>query len=286
MSTRRSRSRVRVLLSPKPGIIQEKIQICKRFHLSTLDLSHLHLTVLPPDLGEVLADMPLCTSLNISFNRIEHLPEGLLSSSHIKYFNCSRNKLKELKCYFPTNLIEIICNKNNLIALPESLPSSLKILDASENQLESLPHHLPRSLQSLNVGKNQLTALPNHPLPEKLLILKCYNNLISELSLLPPNLKFLDFDNNRVPVLSELPPRGLLKVSCSLNPIRMIKLSYRDINLVCNDKDLEILFREQAATIISRFYKKQKIRRKTRTIGFCYNKLRFPYDLANLISTF
>jgi len=159
-----------------------------------LNLKRLHLNVI--------------TRIDLSENKLEHVPFALFQIESLKYLKLTSNKLTKLPVnrllnknlddvnnklvkfersygqqtalnlsWNCNNLEEIELDKNQLIELPQQLfqIKSLKHLNASFNNIEFLPIEiwLAPSLIELNVAFNQITHLP--------LISKCIkDNLIKQ----------------------------------------------------------------------------------------------------------
>jgi hypothetical protein len=106
----------------------------------SLNLTHLGLTSLPPELAEFTG----LTSLDLGFNLLSSLPEGL-------------GRLIDLE--------ELRLDHNDLTALPEGIGqlSKLRTLIVDHNQLSELPEQIGRlsRLKILRVEDNRLTALPD-----------------------------------------------------------------------------------------------------------------------------
>lgn len=159
-------------MPPEAQVAYEKAQFiiarCMETQGTTLDLSRLSLTAVPPELGQLTA----LTSLSLSDNHLAALPP----------------ELGQLKA-----LTHLYLTYNQLTALPPELGqlTALKVLDLNNNQLTALPPELGqlRALEVLKLGGNQLTILP----PElgnvrELTELRLGGN---QLSALPPELGLL-----------------------------------------------------------------------------------------------
>lgn len=104
------------------------------------------------------------TSIDLSNQQLEEVPEWLLRYTELKQLNLSHNRLTGLPRWLEEfdKLEELKLNANQLPALPPITIASLTQLDLSYNQLETLPKQwtgLPH-LVWLNVGYNQLKHLP------------------------------------------------------------------------------------------------------------------------------
>ena len=74
------------------------------------------------------------TELNISFEKLNELPDDLHLYTNLQELDCRNNHLTQLD-NLPQSLIELDCSYNKLIQL-DNLPQSLKELDCNENPLE------------------------------------------------------------------------------------------------------------------------------------------------------
>ncbi|KFP34133.1 Malignant fibrous histiocytoma-amplified sequence 1, partial [Colius striatus] len=135
--------------------------------LRKLSLSHNELGADGPGLSPCLAELGCLEELDLSFNRLRHLPEGLGRLRHLRALDIDHNLLPS----FPTPLLELAaleeldCSGNrHLGALPEGIAAlhHLKILWLSGTGLAALPEGLCQlsALESLMLDGNRLEALP------------------------------------------------------------------------------------------------------------------------------
>uniref|UniRef100_G1QJY7 Leucine-rich repeat serine/threonine-protein kinase 1 n=1 Tax=Nomascus leucogenys TaxID=61853 RepID=G1QJY7_NOMLE len=170
-------------------------------NLRKLNLSDNHLGELP---GVQSSDEIICSRLleiDISSNKLSHLPPGFLHLSKLQKLTASKNCLEKL---FEEE------NASNWIGLRK-----LQELDISDNKLTELPAlflHSFKSLNSLNVSRNNLKVFPDPwACP-----LKCCKASRNALECLPDkmavfwknHLKDVDFSEN---ALKEV-PLGLLRL--------------------------------------------------------------------------
>ncbi|XP_012588205.1 PREDICTED: leucine-rich repeat serine/threonine-protein kinase 1 isoform X2 [Condylura cristata] len=174
-------------------------------NLRKLNLSDNHLGELP---GVQSSDEIICSRLleiDISSNKLSHLPPGLLHLSKLQKLAASKNYLEKL---FEEE------SATNWIGLRK-----LQELDISDNKLTELPTlflHSFKSLSSLNVSRNHLKMFPDAwACP-----LKCYKASQNALESLPDkmavfwknHLKDVDFSEN---ALKEV-PLGLFQLDALL----------------------------------------------------------------------
>lgn len=170
-------------------------------NLRRLDLSDNHLGELP---GVQSADEIICSRLlevDLSSNRLVHLPPGLLHLSKLQKLTASKNYLEKL---FEED------SATNWIGLRK-----LQELDVSDNRLAELPAtflHAFKSLHCLNVSRNRLAVFPDAwACP-----LKCCKASHNALTSLPDrmavfwrsHLRDVDFSEN---ALRDVPP-GLFQL--------------------------------------------------------------------------
>jgi len=162
--------------------------------------------------GEKFWEIVPLQKLDLSYNRVRTIPEGLVLLSELTTFKArdnqihvlpgevlqgwrllrsldiSQNRVEALEDRIGelSELIELLAFQNKLTKIPESISSlvHLKHLDLSVNHLsaEALPNIVLPSLVLLNVAQNNLTALP--PLLSEwisLEVLECRSNKISRL---------------------------------------------------------------------------------------------------------
>ncbi|NXJ52077.1 MFHA1 protein, partial [Spizaetus tyrannus] len=205
--------------------------------LRKLSLSHNELGAEGPGLPPRLAELGRLEELDLSFNRLRRLPEGLGRLRHLRALDVDHNLLPS----FPAPLLELAaleeldCSGNrHLGALPEGIAAlhRLKILWLSGTGLAALPEGLCQlsALESLMLDGNRLQALPaGFGSLQRLKMLNLSSNLLGEfpaailaltsleelylsrnqLTLLPPHLcqlrqlRTLWLDNNRIRYLPD-----------------------------------------------------------------------------------
>lgn len=156
--------------------------------LRKLSLSHNELGADGPGLPPRLAELGCLEELDLSFNRLRRLPEGLGRLRHLRTLDVDHNLLPS----FPAPLLELAaleeldCSGNrHLRALPEGIAAlrRLKILWLSGTGLASLPEGLCQlnALESLMLDGNQLQVLPaDFGRLQRLKMLNLSSNLLGE----------------------------------------------------------------------------------------------------------
>jgi len=123
----------------------------------------------------------------------------------------------------------------------DSYPNNIEIIDLNYKNLKEFPD-LSRftNLKELYIKKNNLIRIPK--LPDTLKIFDCsWNNTITYIHSIPPNLYSLNCHGNNISQLPELPSSlTYLNISCNNFSI-LPKLPNHLINLFCTNNKLTIL---------------------------------------------
>lgn len=192
-------------------------------NIKLINLSHNNLNFFP-----VLCDENKLENLDMSFNKLDSIPEKiekypnlkhlLLSNNNINYIHKSIKNLDKLE-YLDiqsnminysineilsfSNLIEFNCNNNKITELDCSQLINLKQLYCSNNELNELIVDKLTNLEILNCNKNKLEKLQ---LSKNLRELKCNNNKLTYLDLSNmSNLKlFWCIENNNLEKINGL----------------------------------------------------------------------------------
>ncbi|XP_068388214.1 malignant fibrous histiocytoma-amplified sequence 1 isoform X2 [Eschrichtius robustus] len=151
--------------------------------LRKLNLSHNQLPALPAQLGALIH----LEELDVSFNRLAHLPDSLSCLSRLRAVDVDHNQLTA----FPWQLLQLAAleeldvSSNRLRGLPEDISAlrALKILWLSGTELGTLPSGFCElaSLESLMLDNNGLQALPaQFSRLQRLKMLNLSSNLLQE----------------------------------------------------------------------------------------------------------
>ncbi|XP_028300354.1 PH domain leucine-rich repeat-containing protein phosphatase 1-like [Gouania willdenowi] len=113
------------------------------------------------------------TVLDLSWNKLDRVPDWLCDCSRLEVLDINHNCVSELpvRLLSSVGLRKLLVGWNNMCRLPERLErSQLEILDLQHNLLMELPHNLfikAQSLRYLNASANKLEGLPAASLSEE-----------------------------------------------------------------------------------------------------------------------
>ncbi len=105
-------------------------------------------------------------NLDLSFNRLQSLPEEISSLRRLKFLNCENNEIETLPQSLGKlrALRKVKFSRNKITTLPESIGNCLRLtkLSLDNNVIESLPRSLGNciSLEHLSLSNNNLLDLP------------------------------------------------------------------------------------------------------------------------------
>ncbi len=147
-------------LSSLPDIFGEQ-----RFkdRLEELDLRYNQLTKLPDGIWQ----LQKLNNLNLSGNQLTQLPDGIWQLQKLNNLKLSGNKLTQLPdgIWQLQNLNNLNLSHNQLTKLPDGIwqLQNLNNLNLSGNKLTQLPDEIWKlqKLNNLNLSRNQLTQLPD-----------------------------------------------------------------------------------------------------------------------------
>ncbi|XP_029004896.1 PH domain leucine-rich repeat protein phosphatase 1-like [Betta splendens] len=134
----------------------------KSLHAAHNELKQLEVTPVPENV----------TSLDLSWNKLECVPDWVCESKRLEVLDISHNSVTELpiRLLSSGSLRKLLAGWNALCQMPERLErSQLEVLDLQHNWITDLPHNLfikAQSLRYLNVSANRLENLPTASLSE------------------------------------------------------------------------------------------------------------------------
>jgi Leucine-rich repeat (LRR) protein len=178
-------------------------------------------------------------SLDLSFNKLEALPEVIGSLSQLRKLEINNNSLSFLgaailnRC---TNVEMLHFHHNKITAITEPLDGlqRLRVLDLSSNQLKTVPEAVLvlKALETLDLSGNAIESCEiNMSSLCQLRVMKLARNNLRQVSITSDSLEELDLSCNHLnapPVFSALPGLKLLNVNhCHLHevPESVTKLS-------------------------------------------------------------
>uniref|UniRef100_A0A3Q3WUN5 PPM-type phosphatase domain-containing protein n=1 Tax=Mola mola TaxID=94237 RepID=A0A3Q3WUN5_MOLML len=150
---------------------------CDRNSISVLRVSgyalkSLHATHNELKLLEVQPVPENLTVVDLSWNKLECVPEWMCDSLRLEVLDINHNSVPELPVQLMSSgsLRKLLAGWNKLCRLAERLErSQLEVLDLQHNHLMELPHNLfikAQSLRYLNVSANKLESFPAASLSE------------------------------------------------------------------------------------------------------------------------
>uniref|UniRef100_H3CL55 adenylate cyclase n=1 Tax=Tetraodon nigroviridis TaxID=99883 RepID=H3CL55_TETNG len=130
--------------------------------LKSLHASHNELKLL-----EVQPVPETLTDVDLSWNQLRGVPEGLCDGGRMEVLDISHNRVEELptsRLMSSRSLRKLLAGWNRVTRLAERVErSQLEVLDLQHNHLTDLPHNLfikAQSLRHLNASANRLESLP------------------------------------------------------------------------------------------------------------------------------
>ncbi|ETL83029.1 hypothetical protein F442_17556 [Phytophthora nicotianae P10297] len=185
--------------------------------LVRIDLSHNAI----PSISDEIGGLTSITSIKLTKNAIQILPEGFFELQALTYLDLSHNQLEQdLSESFGAlvSLKELVLSGNKLSRLPNSITllENLEALHIEENMLTSLPEQIGKLqiLHVLNAHSNQLTVLPSSfgalRNMQNLDLKKNRLESTGEAFAMLSRLKFLDLRQNKLVVFPVLPEGAAL----------------------------------------------------------------------------
>ncbi len=162
-----------------------------------LDLTGLNLTEFPMEIFDITNDDAPLTDLQISNNRIYHIPEEIGDLQLLERLGLAGNRLTKLpESIGKLQRLQGLWAHGNLLKnLPESICScqSLRNLSVAGNRIRKLPENLSQlvALEELSVPGNQLVELPNLGKMFNLSDIDLHGNFIEDLSANGNDFQFL-----------------------------------------------------------------------------------------------
>ena len=141
---------------------RERIKKAVKSGATTLDLTDLELSTLPPQIARLANLQTLC----LSFNQLSTLPPEIARLTNLQHLDLRNNQLSTLPPEIAqlTNLRGLYLSDNQLSTLPPEIVqlANLQILDLMNNQLSTLPPEIAQlaNLPHLYLSYNQLSTLP------------------------------------------------------------------------------------------------------------------------------
>ncbi len=162
--------------------------------------------------------------LSLSNNWIKVVPEEISLLSKLQILSLGSNFISTLPRSITKlkGLISLVVDNNELTSLPEDIDelTSLQHLLVKGNKIHSLPPSVSKmtSLIDLEVSNNPISTLPSLSALTKLMYLFIGGMQLSKLPELPPNLKRLDINSNRLTGTISLCSPAIRELNINQNP--------------------------------------------------------------------
>lgn len=210
--------------------------------LSGVDLSNNEIFEIDPRISNLIE----CEVFKMMNNKVSSIPSEFLNFESLKILDLSGNQISQVPQEIgnQSSLVEINLGNNNVSVIPESVAilSNLENLKLMNNKLETLPEGIGqmRSLKILDLTGNQIEQLPfefRNPELQSLIFSK------NRISYIAPgafdalqNLKFLDFNYNRLTEFTSFPTsENLEAIILSFNSLRNVEGFSNAVNLATLD---------------------------------------------------
>jgi|JI102314A2RNA_FD_contig_31_9397268_length_1052_multi_2_in_0_out_0_1 Leucine-rich repeat (LRR) protein len=136
------------------------------------------------ELPEGIKEFPNLEVLDLTKNRLAHVPDWIVSMEKLRLLVVNHNCLENFPP-LPPNLEDLSLNYNKLSTFPSLRETKLITLDITHNELISLPEFpFPPTLKQLDLSHNKITRIPNTL--QECQVLDLWEMVDNQLSALPP----------------------------------------------------------------------------------------------------
>lgn len=177
---------------------------------------------IPISITSTLTKLHSLKCLDLSYNKIEQIPDEIIQINSLKKLKLFRNKISSIPKILNENLTTVDIGYNSIQEIPSNFPNLISF-HADRNLIKSLNTSF-NNITKLCLSKNQISSISKNLFFPELLILDLSNNEIKELpnfEAFSPKLKTLDASFNSIQSFP-IVPKSTINVFLHHNSIENI----------------------------------------------------------------